>query len=116
MPLQHFDGLLPLVDARQDAVDEIGAIEIADEEQRIAQRELLGDVAPHLPRRGRGVRVNRGVSELVPQQRELAIFRPEIVAPVADAMRLVDRERLRAHPLQQRAESGQRQPFGGNEK
>ena len=43
--------------ARQDAVDEVGPIERADELDRIVQPELRGDVVADARRGGRGVGV-----------------------------------------------------------
>ena len=93
MPLDDFQHLLPLVVPRQDAIGEVGPVEVADEHQRIAQRELLGDVAPHLRRRRGRVGVDRGLGERLAQIAKLPVLRAEVVAPVADAVRLVDGER-----------------------
>src|SRR5205814_6015804 len=41
VPLEHFENLLRLIATRKNAIREIGAIEVADEQQRIAQRELV---------------------------------------------------------------------------
>src|SRR5436309_1498696 len=41
VPLEHLDDLLRFVAPLQDAIDEVGPVEIADEQERIAQRELF---------------------------------------------------------------------------
>ena len=105
VPLQHRQHLRPLVVARQHAVGEVGAVEVADEHERVAQGELLGDVAPHLLRRRGRIRVHRGLGELLVQHAELPVLGPEVVAPVADAVRLVDGERAHLRLAQERAES-----------
>ncbi len=77
----------------EHAVDQVRPIERADEFERIAQRELRGDVAPDA-RGGRGgVGVHADAGELVAQARELAVFGTEVVAPLADAVRFVHRPR-----------------------
>ena len=115
MGLRDVDDLLPLVDARQHAVGEVGAVEVADEHERVAQGQLLGDVAAHaLGGRGR-ISVERCVGELLAQRAQLPVLRTKIVAPMADAMRLVDGEGLRAGAPQQLPKSGKGQPLRGDE-
>ena len=115
VPVEHITHLFHQIVARQDSVSEIRPIEIADEQQRLLQRELFCDVAPHLLRRRCGVRMNRRLGKDATQIAQLPIFRTEIVSPVADAMRLVDRERLRAGALQQLTKARHRQALRRNE-
>ena len=85
--------LLQRLVLRHDAVGEIGAVEARDEHRRIAQ--LAGAVtmsARDALGRGGGQRHDRHVREAAAQPRELAVFRTEIVAPLGDAVRLVDRD------------------------
>ena len=68
--------------------------------------EPLDDVAARRPVGGGGERDARHVGKALVQDRELAVFRAEIVAPLRDAMRLVDGEerelRARARSSRQR--------------
>ena len=83
---------------RHHAVDEIGTVEGAHEHGRVAEPELAGDVLAN-PRRGRGSEgVEARLRKPLAEQGELPILRAEVVAPVADAVGLVDREPLHAHP------------------
>ncbi len=80
------------VDARHDAVDEVRPVERADQHARIAQPQLRDDVGAHALGGGRRVGVQARVGKAVAERGELAILRPEIVPPLADAVRLVDGE------------------------
>src|SRR5262245_58820375 len=82
--------------APQDAVDQVRAIERSDENQRGRKAQLARDVAPHPLGGCGGERVERRVDKLVAQAPELAVFRAEIVSPLADAMRLVDGDEAHA--------------------
>ena len=91
--------------ARDDAEGEVRAVEAGRDADRVAQPEALGDVVGDLRRgrRGRGddrlgLQPARGVGEA-------EVVRPEVVAPLRDAVRLVDDEQpdLRGlHRLQER--------------
>ena len=105
MPVEHLADLLDQVVARQDAIGQVGPIEVADQHDRIAQGELGDDVAADLLGGGGGVGVDGGVGEELAQPAQLAIFGAEIVAPVADAMGLVDGEGADADLLQKRGRS-----------
>ena len=89
------------VAAAQHAVDEVRPIERSDQHQRIAQPQLGDDVAPDALGGGRGEGVERHVREIVAQPPELAVLRAEVVSPLADAVRLVDRDEAHARLLQQ---------------
>src|SRR5207249_2105738 len=72
-----------------DTVSEIWPVKAGDITARLPQLQLLHDIGPH-PFRGRcSERHHWHVRKMRPQFLELAIFRPEIMAPFADAMRLV---------------------------
>ena len=81
--------------ARQDAVDEVGPIERADELDGVAQLQLRRDVAPDARGRRRGERVQADAGKPRAQRAELPVLRAEVVAPLADAVRLVDRDEAR---------------------
>ena len=92
--------------ARDDAEGEVRAVEAGRDADRVAQPEAERDVAGDLRRRGRrrgddrvGLQPARGV-------REPEVVGPEVVAPLRDAVRLVDDEQpdLRlAHRVQETA-------------
>src|SRR5262245_4418112 len=77
---------------RQHAIDEIGAIERPDELRRILKLQLRHDVTAYPDRGRRGERVKTDGGPAITQCRQLAILRPEVVAPLADAVRLVYRD------------------------
>ena len=92
MAREHVDELLFQRRARQRAINQVGAIERADELDRIVEAELRRDVAPHARRRGRRVGVQADAGEELTQPPELAILGPEVVPPLADAVRFVHRD------------------------
>src|SRR5205823_3439047 len=70
--------------------DEVRPEERALEPLGLAHAELPDDVADDRTGRGRGEREDRDVAELRLQSGQLPVRGPEVVAPVADAVRLVD--------------------------
>src|SRR5687767_15086085 len=78
--------------SRQHAIEQVRPIERADEFDRIPERELRRDVAPHARRRGRGVGVQADAGEQVAKTTELAVLGAEVVPPLADAVRFVNRD------------------------
>ena len=78
--------------SRKDAIEQVRPIERADELDRIVERELRGDVAPDACGRGRGERMQAGAGKLLAQTGELPVFGTEIVPPLADTVRFVDRD------------------------
>jgi hypothetical protein len=98
--------------ARQHAVTQLRPVERADEHARITQAQLVEDVLPHARRRRRRVGVERHAREAFAQLGQPAILGPEIVPPLADAVRLVDGERAEILALEPLQELGLEQPFG----
>src|SRR6266545_7743103 len=81
-----------------NAVNEIWPVKAGDITPRLPQLQLLHDIGLH-PFGSRGSqRDHWHVRKMRPQFLELAVLRPEIVAPFADAMRFVDGE-LRDVPI-----------------
>jgi large exoprotein involved in heme utilization and adhesion len=77
---------------RDDAVGEVRAVETGDEGGVGAQLQVLDDVgADALGGRG-GERHDRHAGQEGAELRDLAVFRAEIVAPLGNAVRLVDGE------------------------
>ncbi len=96
--LQELEQLIVGRRLRHDPVSQVRPVETGDVAPRVVQFQLLQDIVPHPLGRGRGQGHDRNVWQYLPQPGQLAIFRPEIVAPFADAMRFVDRD-LRDFPL-----------------
>jgi hypothetical protein len=69
-----------------------GPVEAAAEDRVIGQAELGADVLDRARVGGRGQRQARHARKRSDSTPEAAVFGPEVVAPLADAMRLVDRE------------------------
>src|SRR5205814_4408722 len=84
---------------RNDAITEIRPVKAGDVTARIAQRELLEDVRADSFGCGRSECHNWHIRQMSPQLFQFAIFRPEIMTPFTDAMRLVDRA-LRNVPIE----------------
>ena len=93
MAPQHLQHLRLCIDARNDAVHQVRTVERADQHRRILQAQLVDDVGAHALRGRRRVSVHAGLRKAGLELGELAVFRPEVVTPVADAVRLVDGER-----------------------
>ena len=81
--------------AGEHAVNQVRPIERSDQLDMVAQPQLPDDVAAHARGRGGGVGVQAEVGEQAAQPPELAVLRAEIMPPLADAMRLVDRHERR---------------------
>ena len=103
-PGWHLFDLQDFIGARNDAVAQIRPVEIADQDERLAQPQLAADVGAHVLRRGGREGMNRRAGKKLAQLAELAVFGTEVMSPVADAMRLVDGERAYASLAQQCAE------------
>jgi hypothetical protein len=115
MTADHLFDLRDFIAARHDAVTEVRAVEVSDEDERLAQPQLGADVLAHLRGRRRGVAVNGGAGEPVAQLAQLPVLGTEVVTPVADAVRFIDRERAHVHAAEQRAERRRRQALGRDE-
>ena len=87
-------------------------VEARDVARRLAELELRLDVlADALGGRG-GERHERNLREQLAELRELAIFGTKIVAPLADAVRLVDRYQVHAPALEIGEHPGEHEPLG----
>src|SRR5439155_4100535 len=95
--------------SRQRAIQQVGPIERSDELDRLAKRELRRDVAPDARGRRRGERVETCGWKHLAEPRELAILRPEVVPPLADAMRFVNGDE--AHAARRQAADKAVAPF-----
>ena len=86
-----------------DAVCQVRPVKAADMAGGVPQFQIADDIRPHTLRRRRGQRHQWDLRHLLPQRIELAVLRPEVVAPFADAVRLVDGDEAHV-PAQQRVE------------
>ena len=115
VPLEHVEDLRLHLRAREHAIHQVRPIERADQLLGVAQAELRDDVAPHARGRGRGVGVQADRRPALAQPRELAILGTEVVAPLADAVRLVDgdeADRARRQQIQEPIGAIADQPLG----
>ena len=101
MAIDHFPDLLPQIGAAGDAIDEIRPVERADEDFRLRQLQLAGDVVPDALGRGRRVGMHADLRKRLLERLEHAILGPEIVSPVADAVGLVDGEERQRRLLEE---------------
>jgi hypothetical protein len=115
MAAEDLERLGDAVGPRHDAVDEIRAVERADENLWVAEVQLPGDVVADPRGGGGGEGMDAGRWEAVAEQGELPVFGAEVVAPLADAVGLVDREPLHAHLGQEVEQAGVHQPLRGGE-
>ena len=88
-------------------VADVRPVEAADEDARVAEGEPLDDVGAGQVVGGRGQGDARHAGIALVQDRELEVVLAEVVAPLADAVRLVDREQREQAALVQRIELGQ---------
>ena len=96
-------GLLLATAAGLDREREVGTLEAGDEVERIAKGELCRDVRSHLGRGGGGERGGRH-AQLGAEPGKPPVVGPEIMAPLADAVRLVDDQAGRSDAAQRVAE------------
>ena len=92
MARQHVEQLRRLADLRLRADLEVRAMEARDEHLGVIHAQRMQDVGAGARIRGGGQRDARHAGEAFRQAGERAVFRPELVAPLRDAMRLVDGE------------------------
>ena len=98
----------------QHAIGEIRPVEAGDIGPRLLQLEVRDDVrADAVGRRGRE-RHEGDARQQGAQRGELAVFGAEIVAPFADAVRLVHRDQLHVPPRQVLEKAGEHQALRGH--
>ena len=91
-----------------DLVADVGPVKAADKLACVFQLQALDDVGAgqRVRRGGQGQARHAGVTLV--QHGELAVFGPEVVAPLADAVRLVNRKQAQLPALVQRIKLGQK--------
>ena len=115
MAIEDFADLAIHVASRQHAVGEIGAVEVADEKFRVFKLELGGDIAAHLLGGGGGEGVDGAAGEEFLESGELAVFRSEVVAPVADAVGFVNGEGVHVAVAEHGLQGFIRRPWSAHE-
>ena len=111
MPLKNTQNLLAPINARLDAVNQVRAIEIPNQYQRIDQFQLRNDVIAHWRRGGGGACVQADTWEHASQLLELPIFRPEVMPPLTDAVRLINGDGAYTHAAEPCIEPRRKQAF-----
>jgi hypothetical protein len=96
----------------ENAVGQVRTVETGDVTFRLAQFQMRNNVLAHATGRGGGERHEWDVGKMFSQVGELAVFGTEIVAPFADAMRLVNRDEFDVPALQVGQKSRKHEAFG----
>ena len=94
------------------AIADVRAVEAGDEDAALAEVQPLDDVAAGRRVGGGGEGDARHLRVTGMQDRELQIFRPEVVAPLRDAVGLVDGEERHLAAVEQVEEGVGQQPLG----
>lgn len=110
------DGAHPCATAPsgQDRPVEVGSVERPDDLERVAKAEVGGDVVSH-GRRGAGGERQRRAVESSRDGGDAPVGWPEVVAPLADAMRLVDGDETHANSGKEVPKRVQLEPLGRDE-
>ena len=106
--------LVPRVLLLGDPVADVGPVEAGDELGGVFELEPRDDLPAGGRVRGRCERDARDLRPALVQQVELDVVGPEVVAPLGDAVGLVDREQRDRHPPEQLQETLGQQPLRGH--
>ena len=98
--------------AADDREGQVRPVEAGGDPHRVAQPEAPHDVAGHLRRRGRRRREDRARAEVARRVGEAEVVGPEVVAPLGDAVRLVDDEQAHVRAAQPLGEARRREALG----
>jgi hypothetical protein len=112
---EHVENLFEQALPWQYSIDEIRSVEVADKHFRVAQVQLVDDVPSDRLRGRRRERVERRLGESLAQTRELPVLGAKVVAPMADAVSLVDGERPHSQLAQEVLEPFRHNPLGRDE-
>ena len=80
----------PGIFLRYDRVPEIVAVETANEFTGTGETQLTADIFSHLGDRSCSQRDKGNIAEMLLQNGQLAVFRPEIMAPFRYTVRFID--------------------------
>jgi hypothetical protein len=75
---------------------DVRPVEPADDHRRVPQAEALHDLLAHGRGGGRREGEHRRAPERLGRRAQAQVVRPEVVAPLGDAVRLVDHQQRRA--------------------
>ena len=92
-------------------VADVRPVEAADLHQRVLQRQQAHDIAAGGLVGGGGQRDHRHRREALFQLTQRAIFRPEVMAPLRNTVRLIHRQHRRRTVIEQAEEAFHHQPF-----
>jgi hypothetical protein len=109
---QELDELLFLVLPLEDRVADIGPVEARRKHPCVVEPEPLDDVFARHRVGGGGQRDARHTGIEFGDPREVAVLGPEVMAPLADAMRLVDRKERNLDAREHLLEARHHQPLG----
>ncbi len=113
MTVDDFADLPPQILSGLHSIHQVRPVKRADEDLRNLQLKLPHHVVAHALRGRRrvGMHGDSGKQFFQPPQR--AIFRPEVVAPLANAMRLIDGEERHREVFKEIERALHHQPLGG---
>jgi hypothetical protein len=80
---------------RLDREADVRPVEAADDDRGVAHREALDDLLAHGRRRRRGEGEDGRAAERLGRGAQAQVVRPEVMAPLRDAVRLVDHQQRR---------------------
>jgi hypothetical protein len=92
--------LVPLLVEGADLQRDVWAVEALDDHGRVPEPQALHDLLPHHRRGGGGESHHRRVPEVVDRRAQPEVVRAEVVAPLRDAVGLVDHEQAGRRRLQ----------------
>ena len=106
--------LVGLAAGLDGGVRQVRAVEPGDEHRRVVEVELVGDVAADEVGGRRGQGDARGRAEPLAGQADPRVIGAEVVPPLADAVRLVDRQQGRLDPRHHLDEPAAAEPLRGD--
>ena len=78
-----------------DAEGQVGTLEAGDEMRHVGAAQLLDNVVAHNRRGGGGKAADLGNAELLNELADPRVVRAKVMAPLADAVRLIDHQEVR---------------------
>src|SRR5690606_16314081 len=103
--------LPPCIVLPRDCVGDVRPVETRRENARLIKLQAMDQIAPRLRVRRRRQRKARNAGKLFLERCKLQIFRPKVMSPLADAMRLVNRDERQRNAREKLREAVARQPL-----
>ncbi len=113
--VDHRAAPLVLVDVQRRRQVQVGAVERPDHLDRVVEPQPVEHVGAHRRRGGRGEGQHRRLAQLRDHVTEAQVVRSEVVAPLRDAVRLVDHEQPDGREPEPFDHVGARELLGGEE-